>query len=389
MNILVRIEYSQVIEENDVVMNKRIFPPAYQPGMVLENRKKIAFLAGGTIMPWMQRDLQILQKNFEVSILQGTLPGVLSNSKWKAPRIFHYLIAGLPNFLMLFKEIRKADLTFGWFASRFVVAGILISKLLRRKSIVVVGGYDIENMPEINYGNMQYRRLRLLVSFGLKQVDLVLPFSKFATETVRKLTGNKANIRASNLACDTERFKPEESKEDIVITAGFIDKTYVMRKGFRTFVEAAKYLPEIKFYLIGKQRDDTVNELKAIATPNVEFPGFLCNDGLLSMYQRAKVFCLLSYQEGEGGSGVLGESMACGCVPVVSEKAVALRETVGDCGFYVPYGEAEATAEAIKKALEAPVELGEKARERIEKFYSMERREEELLRAVDEVLEYR
>ena len=350
------------------------------------NRRRILLLCDSIIMPWTQRDLQILKKYFEIVILHQASPTFLKGSKWKAFRVFNYGMGKIIDFLKLFKEIRKSDLTFGWFASEFVVTGILISKLLRRKSIVVVGGYDIENMPEIKYGNMQYRRLRLLVSFGLKQADLVLPFSEYAAEKVKKLTDNKANIRAANLACDTERFKPKGPKEKIVITAGFIDRIYVMRKGFKTFVEAAKYLPEIKFYLTGKQRGEAINELKAIATPNVEFPGFLSDDELLSMYQRAKVFCLLSYQEGEGGGGVLGEAMACGCIPVVSEKAIALRETVGDCGFYVPYGDAKATAKAIKRALEAPAELGKKARERIEKLYSMEGREKELLKAIEEVL---
>ncbi|NQE05726.1 hypothetical protein C5S32_07640 [ANME-1 cluster archaeon GoMg1] len=317
--------------------------------MKSSDQKKIIFLCGSIIMPWTKRDLQILQKYFEIAILHQASPTFLKGSKWKAFRAFNYVMSRLIDFLRLFKEIRKADLTFDWFASEFAVTGILISKLLRKKSIVVVGGYDIENMPEINYGNMQYARQRHFTTFGLKNADIVLPFSEFAAEKVRKLTDNKATIRAANLACDTERFKQKGQKEDIVITAGFIDKTYVPRKGFKTFVEAAKYLPEIKFYLIGKQRDEAINELKAIATPNVEFTGFLFDDDLLSMYQRAKVFCLLSYQEGEGGGGVLGEAMACGCVPVVSEKAVALRETVGDCGFYVPYGDAKATAEAIKK----------------------------------------
>jgi glycosyltransferase involved in cell wall biosynthesis len=355
--------------------------------IIKSDKKRVAFLRRSNIdYPWMLRDLQILQNHFEVSILHQSSPTFLKGSKWKIFRAFNYGMGKILDFLRLFKEIRKADVTFGWFASEFAVIGIIISKVLRKKSIVVVGGYDIENMPEIDYGSMQYRRLHHLVSFGLKQADLVLPFSEYAAEKVRKLTANKANIRAANLACDTERFKPKGAKEDIVITAGFIDKTYMQRKGFKTFVEAAKYLPEIKFYLIGKQRDSAINELKAIATPNVEFTGFISDDELLSMYQRAKVFCLLSYQEGEGGGGVLGEAMACGCVPVVSEKAVALRETVGDCGFYVPYGDAKATAEAIKKALEAPAELGEKARKRIEELYSMERREEELLKAIEEVL---
>lgn len=356
--------------------------------MKSSNQKKIVFLCDSIIMPWTQRDLRILQNHFEVSILHQASPTFLKESKWKAFRAFNYCLRRVLEIFRLFKEIKKADLTFGWFASEFAVTGISISKLLRKKTIVVVGGYDVENMPEINYGNMQYARQRYFTAFGLKKADLVLPFSEFAAEKVRKLTNNRANIRATNLACDNERFTPQCPKEDIVITAGFIDKTYVQRKGFKTFVEAAKYLPEIKFYLIGKQRDEAINELKAITTPNVEFTGFISDDELLSMYQRAKVFCLLSYQEGEGGGGVLGEAMACGCIPVVSEKAIALRETAGDCGFYVPYGNAEATAEAIKKALEASAELGEKARERIIKLYSMEKREEELLRAIEGVLRH-
>ena len=353
------------------------------------NKNRIIFLyPSSSIMPWAQRDLQILQKHFKVSILMGTSSRFSHRRGWKVFSIFNYGIRWLLDLLRLFKEIKKGDLTFGWFAREFIVIGILISMLLRKKSIVVVGGYDIENMPEINYGHMRYSGKCHFTAFGLKRADLVLPFSEYAAEKVSKWTGNKANIRTANLACDTERFKPEGPKENIVITAGFIDRVYVQRKGFKTFVEAARYLPEIKFYLIGKQRDSAINELKAIATPNVESPGFISDDDLLSMYQRAKVFCLLSYQEGEGGGGVLGEAMACGCIPVVSEKAVALRETVGDCGFYVPYGDAKATAEAIKKALEAPAELGEKARKRIEELYSMERRGDVLLRAIEGVLRH-
>jgi len=342
----------------------------------------MVFLCDPVIMPWVRRDLQILQKHFEVSILSEASPALFRGNKWIMFRIFRYGIGRILDFFHLFKGIIKADITLGWFATEFAIIGVLISRLLRKKTLLIVGGYDIEDMPEIDYINMRNWRLRHFVTFGLKRADIVLPFSEYAGELVRKLTDDKANIRVANLACDTERFRSEGPKEDIVITAGFIDKGYVIRKGFKTFIEAAKYLPDIRFYLIGKQRDEAVDELKAIATPNVEFPGFLSDDDLLSMYQRAKVFCLLSYQEGEGGGGVLGEAMACGCIPVVSEKAVALRETVGDCGFYVPYGDAEATAEAIKEALKSPPGLGEMVRERIDELYSMERREAELLSAI-------
>ena len=84
----------------------------------------------------------------------------------------------------------------------------------------------------------------------------------------------------------------------------------------------------------------------------------------------------------EGFGVAVAESMLCGCIPVVTPR-YALPEVVGDCGFYVPYGDEKATAEAIKKALDAPDELGKKARERIKKLFSMERREKELVDLIE------
>lgn len=351
------------------------------------NKKRVVFLyPGSSPQPWARRDLQILQNHFEVLVSLGLLPALFKGGKWQAFLAYRCGMSLLLHHLRLFNEIRKADLTFAWFADRRAIFSILASRLLRKRSIAIVGGYDIDNAPEINYGNIRHPLSRCLVSFGLRRADLVLPFSEYAAEKVRGLTRNQANIRVANLACDTDRFKPAGPKENIVITAGLVDKGNVIRKGFKTFVAAARHLPQVKFYLIGRQWGEAIDELRAIATPNVEFPGFLSDDDLGSMYQKAKVFCLLSYLEGEGGGGVLGEAMASGCIPVVSTQATALRETVGDCGFYVPYGDPKATAEAIKKALGAPAESEEKARKRIEELYSMGKRETELLKAIEEGL---
>jgi len=349
------------------------------------NKKRVVFLyPGSSLQPWARRDLQILQKHFEVLISLGLLPALFKGGKWEAVLAYHCGTSLLLHYLRLFNDIRKADLTFAWFADRRAIFSILASRLLGKRSIAIVGGYDIDNAPEINYGNMRHPLSRYFVSFGLKRADLVLPFSEYAAEKVRGLTRNQANIKVANLACDTDRFKPAGPKENIVITAGLVDKGNVIRKGFKTFVAAARHLPQVKFYLIGRQWGEAIDELKAIATPNVEFPGFLSDDDLVSMYQKAKVFCLLSYLEGWGS--VLAEAMSSGCIPVVSAQATALRETVGDCGFYVPYGDPKATAEAIKKALGAPAESEEKARKRIEEHYSMGKRETELLKAIEEGL---
>ena len=74
--------------------------------------------------------------------------------------------------------------------------------------------------------------------------------------------------------------------------------------------------------------------------------------------------------------------MSCGCVPVVTRK-YSLPEVVGDTGFYVPYNDPKATAEAIRKALKS--NKGAKARERVKKYFSLEAREKGLIREILEL----
>ena len=77
----------------------------------------------------------------------------------------------------------------------------------------------------------------------------------------------------------------------------------------------------------------------------------------------------------------IAEAMSCGCIPVVT-KSGAIPEVVDNTGFYVPYGDEKATAEAIKKALDTPEEMGKKARERIKNLFSVEKRERKLMETI-------
>jgi glycosyltransferase involved in cell wall biosynthesis len=96
------------------------------------------------------------------------------------------------------------------------------------------------------------------------------------------------------------------------------------------------------------------------------------------------VYCQLSTHESFGVA--LSEAMSCGCVPVVTRK-YSLPEIVGDTGFYVPYNDPEATANAIRKALTS--NKGLKARARIEKVFSLEKREKILLQEMSDLIRSR
>ena len=69
------------------------------------------------------------------------------------------------------------------------------------------------------------------------------------------------------------------------------------------------------------------------------------------------------------------------CIPI-GTKYCGIPRAIGDTGFYVSFGDAKETANAIIKALNKQDELGEKARERIKNNFRLISREKELVEII-------
>ncbi|MCK4788675.1 MAG: glycosyltransferase [Desulfobacteraceae bacterium] len=284
--------------------------------------------------------------------------------------------------LNMVKGILWASVTFSWFTGFQAAFPVLLSKIFGGKSIVVTGGGDVASEPDINYGVMRFPKSKSarMVKFVLEHADLVLPFSSFSKTEVLKHSRPK-RLKVVYCCADAEKFKPEGRKDDdLVITVSGVSNSTLKRKGLETFVKSARLLPGTRFVLIGKHIDDSINYLKSIASPNVEFTDFVSSEKLLGYGQKAKVYVQVSAHEGFGVA--LAEAMLCQCVPVVTNRG-ALPEVVGDAGYYVPYGEPKATAEAIKEALKS--DKGKEARERIATNFPLQKRETELVKIISEL----
>ncbi len=61
----------------------------------------------------------------------------------------------LPNPSRCVRGVLRADLVFGWFASWHTFFPITLAWLLRKPSVMIVGGFDTANMPDIGYGYQQ------------------------------------------------------------------------------------------------------------------------------------------------------------------------------------------------------------------------------------------
>jgi glycosyltransferase involved in cell wall biosynthesis len=324
----------------------------------MEKQMKIAFIYYD-FSSFVKQDRDLLARHFEVKEVNYR----------KLLDIFKIVAA-----------IWKSDASFSWFASGHSFAAVLTSMLLGKKSFVVAGGYDVARVPEIDYGQFtESWTKRMMTVFSLKHADFVLPVSYFTSKEVARWAKPKSSRIIYN-GIDDERFKPGPKKNDLIITVSNVSRSTLKRKGLEIFVRSAKLVPRAKFVIIGKERDDSIDYLKSIASSNVSFTGYVKDEELLKWYQQAKVYVQISAYESFGMS--LAEAMLCECVPVVTDRG-ALLEVVGDTGFLVNYDDEKATANGIEKALNS--NKGSIARQRIVDKFTLKKREEALVKTIAEL----
>lgn len=329
-----------------------------------DNRKKLAFvyffLSSSHRPSFVEQDFRILSRHFNCEMVN---------------------LRGLNDFVRIVKLMVWSDICFSWFVAGHSFVAVVLSMLLGKKSVVVAGGYDVAYAPEINYGQYALGRLRAKrTEFALKHADLVLAVSNFTKSEAMARARPKKIVVLYN-AVDTDKFRPatsNEKREDTVVTVatGFGDT--IKLKGLDVFIKAAEILPDVKFIILGLN-DENKQALKGmISSGNVNLYGYMSQEELLTHFQKAKVYCQLSYRESFGLA--TAEAMACGCIPVVTDRG-ALPEVVGDTGIYVPYGDEKAIAAGIKKALKS--DKGASARKRIEDKFTLQNRERELIEMME------
>lgn len=284
----------------------------------------------------------------------------------------------------LYRQVRSHDLVFCWFASWHALAPVLLAKALGKPSVVVVGGYDTANVPEAGYGAQRGGLPRLVARTIIRQTTRLIVNSQAARwEAIANASAISEKISVIYHGVQSLPIIPK-NREPIVLTVGNVWRENIRRKGLRPFVEAAAQLPDVRFVLVGRWCDDSVHELMRIATPNMEFTGFISDEELVDWYMRASVYVQASLHEGFGMS--VAEAMLAGCIPVVTHRG-ALPEVVGDCGFYVDTTHPQILAQTIEQALASPVSLRVRASERILTCFPIEKRAQELRRLIVELTE--
>ncbi|MDO9578209.1 MAG: glycosyltransferase family 4 protein [Candidatus Cloacimonadales bacterium] len=307
---------------------------------------------------FVKSDIEILEKHFQVEI-----------PKFKKTKrnSFDFLKMSF----RIFWGVMHSDLVFCWFADFAAFLAVKAARFFHKKAFVVVGGYEVSNLP--GYGGITDKRRRDRLKYTLQNSARVISVSDFS----------KAEIDALNLGIIPEKIsigvklqKSDFQKTNLIITSGRATKELFRLKGLDIFAKATTDITDHQFKIIGHYDEEIKQQLLTI-NPQIEFTGQLPHDRFLEMLKIAKIYCQFSQRE-SFGLAVL-EAMNFGCTPVVS-KAGAMPEIVGETGFICEYGDVENTKIAIKKAIKLN-RLPEMKR-RVVDYFSLQQREEKLLKLI-------
>lgn len=295
--------------------------------------------------------------------------------------------SGVRAIVKIVRLIPFHTVTIFWFGTVYSAIGVLTAKIFRKKVIIILAGVDMAKIPEINYGIWLSRWRSVLMTYALRNADVLLGVTPTFKERAKQLAKyNAENFYYLPFGFDASYWKPGNAKEKMVLSIGHaldntpLDEadTRLKKKGFDFLFEAARQMPNTPFVIIGF--DKTVVELLGYVIPeNITLLRKMSQPELLAYYQRAAVFCQPSRTEGMPNT--LCEAMACGCIPVGSD-ADGIPEAIGDTGFVVPVGNILMLIDALEKALQQNFDYGLKARTRIMDEFTVTRRSFGLQEAV-------
>jgi glycosyltransferase involved in cell wall biosynthesis len=280
----------------------------------------------------------------------------------------------------------KFDAMFVWWWTCALVP-VLLCRILNRPCIIT-GTFDFR-FPEDFEGRDYFRRpywQRLLIKSALKHCSLNLFVSRLELELCSEYFGLNNAAYFPHCLHDDYLKGPSTERRRAVFNLAWSGKQNLVRKGIPELLKAVRLLRErgedVRVYLAGLEGDGNaylLEMIRALGIENeVQYLGGLNREDKIRMLRENEIYVQPSHYEGFGVA--ILEAMGCGACVIVRDVG-AVKEVVGDCGFYVPSSSPEELAVAIEKVLQDSVlrqRLQNSATERAKNLFTFDKKVERL-----------
>lgn len=285
-------------------------------------KKRSILFVYTSLSTFVNYDFQILSSAHSVRKYHyAPVRGILKNAVEICKQFLFLLIFGW-----------KFDVFYCWFADYHSFLPVLFAKIFRKKSVVVIGGYDVCRIRTLKYGAFCSPFRGWFCANSMRMASCNLPVSGHVerkAKTIAPLTRRKMIYNCVTLACPGAT---ASSRTDTVLTVGLInnERTFFL-KGIDTFIETAGLLPGIKFEIVGINQSALAHKLGNLPA-NITLYDKVKPEELCDFYRKAKIYCQFSRSESFGVS--IAEAMTFGAFPIVTGEG-GMPEVIGATGTIV------------------------------------------------------